>query len=220
MSTPPTIKPARAKNLRIEDKRFHVPFIVESSCPTCAERHSVDLTREYLPDGVYGATWVVPTRLGEWLVHEPSDPGTSLISINTRFQNPERAGAVIASHAAGGQLNPHSGKWNHNWSLGLPTDADVAKTLMVDFEHAARVIFPEIAVPASHYTAPHRMRDARTGRRAARGARPRPRSGSTIPTVGPSPAARCATRTAARRTSSTSTSSARPGPSCPSTEQP
>lgn len=110
---------------------------------TCGERVTTS-------EGINGATWVVPTPIGNWLVHEPSDPGTPLISINTRFMHPDRAVTVLATHANGGQLNPHSGKWNHNWSLDLaPASAkdaaglaSLAGSLMVDFEHAARVFLP------------------------------------------------------------------------------
>lgn len=106
--------------------------------PTCGERVTT-------PEGVNGATWAVPTRLGAWYVHEPCDPCTPLVSINTRFTDPDRARPVVAGTVDGSSMNPYSGKWNHNWCVEPPVDDPVklAHELMDAFEHLAAVIFPE-----------------------------------------------------------------------------
>lgn len=102
-------------------------------------------------EGVLGGTWRIETPLGVWCVHEPADPSiTTLVSINTRFNDPARAVAALATSAYRSRLNPHSGKWNHDWSLDIsPSTAkdpaalvSLVDSLMVDFEHATRVFLP------------------------------------------------------------------------------
>lgn len=104
------------------------------------ELHPTRDERVTTPDGIYGATWVVPTRVGAWLVHEPCDPSAvPLISINTRFIEPARARGVVGATVDGATMNPYSGKWNHNWSVEdvTQTPAQTARGLLDAFAHLA-----------------------------------------------------------------------------------
>lgn len=113
------------------------------------ELHTTHSERVTTPDRVYGATWVVPTRFGNWLVHEPSDSFTPLISINTRFMHPEKVQPPIKGRP---NFNDYSGKWNFIWTADhvaarASQPPAAAQSIMDDFERAARAIFPETEEP-------------------------------------------------------------------------
>lgn len=93
--------------------------------------------------GTHGATWTVPTRFGLWHVHEPSDPITDLVAINTRFEEPERIS--ITDPFFRSFLNAYSGKWNHH----VVGDSRLAiTTFILDFISRSRVIFEDEAIPS------------------------------------------------------------------------
>ena len=60
------------------------------------------------PDGSY--QFRLQTCVG--LLHLSVSEGHSLASLFGRFEEPERAVALIGRH----QMNPYSGKWNRHWS--------------------------------------------------------------------------------------------------------
>lgn len=41
---PLTITPKNTAGFEIEDKRFHIPFVFSSPCPSCGEVHERDLS--------------------------------------------------------------------------------------------------------------------------------------------------------------------------------
>lgn len=97
--------------------------------------------------GTFGADWQVPTPVGLWVVHEPSDPATGLLSINTRFENPELLTAVIAGkpHVAL-DFNHYSGKWNHHAEVMATNDPEsFAQSFLLDLQHRSAFLFPSPA---------------------------------------------------------------------------
>lgn len=96
--------------------------------------------------GTFGAEWQVPTRFGAWVVHEPSDPGTGLVAINTRFPDPAYITAAINRGELGfffdAHFNHHSGKWNHNAEVMATNDPKTfAASFLVDFTERSKFLF-------------------------------------------------------------------------------
>ena len=98
--------------MKRKPKRFDATELREKVTAFCRARGGVaesETAYNSVLEGVIGGDFVLSTRAGKWIVHLPSD-GFCLFSINTRFEDPERAAAVVGRYG----LNPFSGKWNHN----------------------------------------------------------------------------------------------------------
>lgn len=67
-----------------------------------------------------GYRWVLPTIVGDLSVTIHDNINGGLV-IFCRYEDPERAGAVLGQGFAGG-FNPHSGKWNHHFDSGLDAE--------------------------------------------------------------------------------------------------
>lgn len=127
----------------------HLRELVAAFC----RRHDGVMVRDRMaaeaPFGTFGADWEIPTRFGTWTVHEPSDPATGLVSINTRFDDPDALTAAIDGYHVSPTLmtasfNRHSGKWNHNAEVNATNDPKAfAEAFILDFEHRSAFIFQE-----------------------------------------------------------------------------
>lgn len=100
-------------------------------------------------EGIIGAEWHVPTRFGMWIVHEPSDPATGLVSINTRFEDPDALSAAVIQGVPGIRaldFNPRSGKWNHHAEVLVENDPKtVAESFLLDLKHRSSFLFTTLS---------------------------------------------------------------------------
>lgn len=119
----------------------------------CRARDGVEIKERHVTKdfGTFGASWRVPTQYGAWIVHEPSDPCTGLVSINTRFED-DAVKAPLVTTAWSHLLNPYSLKWNHNAVVDASTDpAQFAATFILDLDHRSKFLFlpRELETPRS-----------------------------------------------------------------------
>jgi len=100
--------------------------------------------------GTFGASWDVPTRFGLWVVHEPGDPCTGLVSINTRFESPEAVDAAITAGVFGPRFaidfSPYSGKWNHHAEVLIHNNPKAfAEAFLLDLKHRSSFLFTTLS---------------------------------------------------------------------------
>lgn len=145
--TKPSRKPNKRTIARIaRETAEHLRELVAAFCKKRGgtETQPRQTTTDF---GTFGASWGVPTRFGVWFVHEPSDPSTGLVSVNTRFENPAYVTAAINAGELGPyfalDFNHYSGKWNHHAEVMATNEPEsFAASFLLDFEHRSEFLFP------------------------------------------------------------------------------
>ena len=150
------MKPSRKPNKRTINRiaRATAGYLRDLVATFCRERGGTMIRpRGSSADfGTFGASWDIPTRFGLWVVHEPSDPSTGLVSINTRFEDPAYITAAINRGELGARFaldfNYHSGKWNHHAEVMATNDPETfAQSFILDLKHRSSFLFTTLTPP-------------------------------------------------------------------------